>query len=286
MSWLRRLLGPAVFHGRIKANDWRRQTNAALENAAVRVAPRLYREADRLSAMPFRTEEMARPEGDLIDDLAAYTALPVAVVEDLVCRRRPVDFRAEWHATPPALRGDHWFYLSSKTYLFGNAIHFVTDAEVDAVAELLPPGAAVLEFGAGSGNLSVGLARRGHQVVCDELSALQRDFIRFRVARHGLGDRVRVLDPWQPPDVGSVDAITAFDVLEHVPDGRALLEERLLPALRAGGVLVEDSPFDRNVANPMHHEDWGLEAHLRARGMTVDRTAGARTRVWRMPDAA
>jgi SAM-dependent methyltransferase len=278
---LKRLLGPAVHEGRIKAREWRREGNAALEELSVRAAPHLYRQADRLSARPFRHERMARPSGPVLDDLAAYTGLPTTVVEDLVLRREPVDFRAEWHATPPALRDDHWFYLSSKTYLFGNAIHFPDDTEIDAVAELLVGQETVLEFGAGSGNLALGLAERGLTVVADEVSALQRDFIRFRVTRHGLDERLSVLDPWTAPAAASVDAITAFDVLEHLPDGHATLQDRLLPALRPGGVLIENSPFVRNMANPMHHQDWGMDAYLRDRGLALEHTGADGTRVWR-----
>jgi len=113
----------------------------------------------------------------------------------------------------------------------------------------------------------------------DELSALQRDFVRFRVDRHGLADRVSVLDPWAAPPAGAFDAVSAFDVFEHLPDGRAILADRLLPALGDGGLLFEDSPFVQNLSNPMHHADWGLAEQLRAAGLTV-RASHANLRVW------
>jgi cyclopropane fatty-acyl-phospholipid synthase-like methyltransferase len=130
------------------------------------------------------------------------------------------------------------------------------------------------------GNLALGLARLGHHVVADELSALQRDFLRFRIARHGLQDLVEVLDPWSSPAAASFDAITAFDVLEHMSDGRETLRARLLPALRPGGAFFEDSPFVINAANPMHHADWGLTEALTAAGLSVAETH-ANLRVWR-----
>ena len=43
-------------------------------------------------------------------------------------------------------------------------------------------------------------------------------------------------------------------------DCRAVLERQLLPALVGEGTLVENSPFVVNTANPMHHEDFGVRA--------------------------
>jgi hypothetical protein len=281
VSLARRILGPAVFHGRLKARRWRIQGTRAVESATQQVAPLLYREADRLATFPFRDVQLPPAGRELLDDLAAYTGLTPAVVAELVSRR-PVDFRAEWHATPVALRDDRWFYLSSKMYLFGNAVHFVDDPAVDDAAAHIPDGSTVLEFGCGAGNLTVALARRGHTVVAEELSALQRDFLRFRVHRHGLDDRVSVRDPWVAVQGQSADVITAFDVLEHLPGGRATVAERLLPALRDGGLLIENSPFVQNVANPMHHQDWGLDEQLGAAGMALETVAADGTRVWRL----
>lgn len=264
------------------ARDAGRRSRDLLERAAVAASPHLHRQADALAALPFRQQTHELPVGPVLADLAAYTQLPSDVVERLVIQRRPIDFRGEWHATPTTMRDDHWFYLTSKTYLFANASHFTSAAEIDAVAGLLPAGGTVLEFGAGVGNLAIGLADRGHAIVADELSCLQRDFLRFRVDRHGLSGRVSVLDPWASIPAQTVDAITAFDVLEHLPDGQATLDRRLLPALRPGGMLVENSPFVLNMANPMHHDDWGLDAQLRSRGLELVHVAEDQTRVWRM----
>jgi hypothetical protein len=257
----------------------RRKAAEQVDAAGVRLAESLYRRADALVARAFRAEHCALPAGEVVDDLVAYTQLPRATVERLLSEREPASFRSEWHATHPDLRADHWYYLSGWGYLFGNAIHFADDAAVELVDAALPRGGQVLDFGAGVGNFALALAQRGHSVVADELSAIQRDFLRFRVDRHGLGDRVCVLDPWAAPEPASADAVTAFDVFEHLPDGHALLRERLLPALRPGAVLIEDSPFVRNAANPMHHADWGLADALTAAGLRV-RDQQRNLRIW------
>jgi uracil DNA glycosylase len=75
--------------------------------------------------------------------------------------------------------------------------------------------------------------------------------------------------------------VTAVDVLEHLPDCRHVLETQLLPALADEGVLVENSPFVVNSANPMHHEDFGFEPFMRNAGFAVVAGGDDGTRVWR-----
>ena len=79
----------------------------------------------------------------------------------------------------------------------------------------------------------------------------------------------------------SFDAVVAVDVLEHLPDCRTVLERQLLPALAPNGVLVENSPFVINSANPMHHEDFGFDPFMRTAGFDVIENGSEGTRVWR-----
>jgi 2-polyprenyl-3-methyl-5-hydroxy-6-metoxy-1,4-benzoquinol methylase len=271
-------------------NPARRRRDLLIDRYAPAAAERLYGAADRIAFLPFRTEasnlpETVRVEGrtiNTVDDLVAFTGLERDVVESVLRRRRDISFRSEWLATPPRLRDDRWFYLSSRSYLFANAVHFPDESFVDAyVAPYVPDGGAVLDFGGGTGELSLRCASRGLRATYVELNALQRDFVRFRVARHSLGDRIAVLDPWDAVPTGAFDAVVAVDVIEHLGDAAAVLEDTLLPAMAPGGVLVEDSPFVVTTANPMHHEDFGFEAFLTERGLAAVTDGAMGVRVWR-----
>jgi hypothetical protein len=131
------------------------------------------------------------------------------------------------------------------------------------------------------GTLALMTAATGFDAAVCELNALQRDFIRFRVNRNGLGERVRVFDPWDRIPADRFDALVAIDVLEHLPDGRRLLADQLLPSLHDRALIVENTPFEINVSNPMHHRDWGLDSQLEEAGFSPIAIADDRTRVWR-----
>lgn len=267
-----------------------RRLRDRLVERAPGAAERLYRRADAVANLPFRGERLDPPPPlelnglriDVVADLTQYTGLPRETVERELGTRSGTSFRAEWHATPDPLRHDHWYYLSSKGYLFANAVHF-PDAQfpTDYVRPYVLDGGRVLDFGAGTGNLALLLAATGMDVWVSELNALQRDFIRFRVGRHGLDSRVTVAEPWAELPRSEFDAVVAVDVLEHLPDCRGVLERELLPALAPNGVLVENSPFVVNSANPMHHEDFGFEPFMEQAGFELVRLGADETRVWR-----
>ena len=261
-----------------------------LVEKAPNAAERIYRRADAVANLPFRGERLDPPPPlevnghriDVVADLVDYTALPRETVERELSTRVGTSFRAEWHATPDGLRQDHWYYLSSKGYLFANAVHFPDTSFAEQYVRPHVAGRGrVLDFGAGTGNLSLLLAAAGLDVWASELNALQREFIRFRAARHDLGAQVTVTEPWSELPREAFDAIVAVDVLEHLSDCRGVLERELLPALAPGGVLVENSPFVVNSANPMHHEDFGLEAFMREARFALVANGGDGTRVWR-----
>lgn len=266
-----------------------RATRGPIESGAVTAGALAFRAGGGLVRFPHRHEHIALPtpleiDGyrfDVLVELAEYTELDADLTAALV-RREADDFRSEWYALPSKLRKDVWFYTSSRTYLFANAVHVYESPElIDLLLKLSPREGRVLEFGGGSGNLALALAARGLHVDFLELSALQKDFVRYRVARHGLGEQLTILDRWSSVEESTYDLICAFDVFEHLPDLEHVLDSLIVPALKRDGVLAERSPFSRNLANPMHHEDTrGFDSLLERRSLRVV-SDDPLCRVWR-----
>jgi SAM-dependent methyltransferase len=272
------------------ATATRSRTRRLADGLSVDAGIGLSRFAGRLMRYPHRRErvEIPAPSGidghvfDVVEDLVEYTGLGRDRVLALL-RREHDNFRLEWHALPPALRAEPWYYLSSRTYLFANAVHsFDSRPFLDRLAASSPPPGRVLDFGGGSGNLSLVLAATGYDVDFLEVSALQKDFVRFRIQRHELTERVSVLDSWTALREGAYDMVCAFDVLEHLERLRDVLETQIVPALSAWGVLVESSPFAPTLSNPMHHEDEiGFDARLQRLGFGLE-VDESDFRIWRL----
>ena len=263
-----------------------RRIPTARDTTAIAVGRSFSAGGRKLLLVPYRAERVDLPPPlvagdhrfDVVQDLVEFTSLAPETVHALIARRIE-NFRTEWLQQPATLRDDHWFYLSSHTYLFANAVHFHDTPDViEEISSLLSPGARVLDFGGGTGNLALALAARGFRIEYRELSALQRDFTRFRVQRHELQEHVSILDSWSALPAESYDAVCAFDVMEHLPDLPRTVEQ-IASALVEGGLFIDTPSFSVGIFNPMHHEDPGLESLLHKHGLVLDRTFPA-FRVW------
>ena len=254
------------------------------------IAEALFRAGESTSAVVFRSDLREAPAVvdaggtpiDVIADLTRFTGLPRAVVEENVTTHQHISFRSEWYSTPPELRADHWFYLSSKAYLFGNASHFPPGGPVTKlVEELVPRSGLVWDFGAGSGQLTMRLLASGYEVAASELNALQLEFLRFRARLHSpLTDGLSLFHAGDPDGPKECDAVVAIDVLEHLGNPEQMLSEIILPSLNASGLLIEDSPFVINVSNPMHHADFGFAEFMGSQGFRVVMEGEGMLRAW------
>ena len=172
----------------------------------------------RTQSYPARHELNGVPIG-VAGDLVGYTGLGRDFVERERERRREISFRTEWHASPGHLRADHWYYLSSKGYLFANASHVVNSGFVDRfVRPYLRQGGRVLDYGGAAGNLALMLTASGYEVSYADLGASQRDFVRCRIAGHGLRNRINLLDWWNPVEPHGFDAYSEQACLRLVEE--------------------------------------------------------------------
>jgi len=192
----------------------------------------------------------------ILEDLKAYTCLPEEEIHHRVLRSPQSHFKSEfrWHS-PVGNEELTWFYRCSYGYLFANAAH-----EFWRRLEKLEPGTGrVLDYGAGVGSNTLGLAHRGFDVDYLEIGILQSDFARFRAERHGLSNQIRFLSPFFHGRFDPVGCITEVyevivlkDVLEHIPDYHVCLRH-LIEHLSTGGLIVENSDFQEDEAEQDLH---------------------------------
>lgn len=144
-----------------------------------------------------------------------------------------------------------------------------------ALKELaLPPDAAILDVGTGSGNFAIYLASEGYRVLTGEPATDRsryagREWAR-RAAEAGLADRIRFesFDASRLPfDAEAFDAVFFFGVLHHIEEDlrTAVLAEALRVAKPGGAIvffeprpqLVErlrlEDPDHPPAANPSHY---------------------------------
>jgi SAM-dependent methyltransferase len=147
----------------------------------------------------------------------------------------------------------------------------------DWIADLCRPylGRRVLEVGAGHGDLTTRFAGAGAEVLATDISKRCLDVLDARFADD---ERVTVahLDLFDHTDPGGYDSAVLVNVLEHLPDDRAALEE-LRRLVRPGGhVLLYVpaferlySPFDRAVGHYRRYDRPTLAGAVRAAGLQV-----------------
>ena len=186
---------------------------------------------------------------ELFADILEYTKLPENIVAKLLSRKKE-SFVKEWNNRE--IKDDYWFYLSSKGYFWGNLPHQLDmNCYIKIVKEYSSQRGRILEYGGGIGNLTFKLAKEGYQAEYLELSALQKDFLRFRAYKHKLTN-LKIIDTWQYLKKNYYDVIFALDVFEHIPNAHELVKNQLAPGLKNGGILIDFTCYGKTTKDPMH----------------------------------
>ena len=131
---------------------------------------------------------------------------------------------------------------------------------LDRIEELgRPPGKRVLDVGAAGGSFLAVARGRGYEPLGCEPSAWLCGFAR---RHYGLELQPGTLFDMPLAD-GGLDLLTIFDVIEHTPDPRAVLE-RCHALLRPGGVLAVSYPDYGSLAARLMGRRWVflLTVHL------------------------
>lgn len=125
-----------------------------------------------------------------------------------------------------------------------------------------------LEYGGGIGSLALALSRAGVETTLADISQPSLEFARWRAQRRNLALRTIDLSKDELGDE-TFDLVTAIDVLEHVADPIATLEE-LTRRVRVGGYLCFDLIAGRlDPEEPFHlmRSKFPIRSRVRAMGL-------------------
>jgi hypothetical protein len=116
-------------------------------------------------------------------------------------------------------------YRTSQMYLY-NLTAFAMSATKEPyladLADLVPDGARILDYGCGIGSDGLRLLEAGYQVGFADFANPSTEYLRWRLDKRGLEAPIYDLDT-SPPQPGW-DAAYSFDVIEHVDEPFAFLE--------------------------------------------------------------
>jgi SAM-dependent methyltransferase len=142
-------------------------------------------------------------------------------------------------------------YRTSQMYLYNLtafAMSRTKEPYLADLADLVPPGSRVLDYGCGIGSDGLVLLEAGYRVGFADFANPSTEYLRWRLERRGLEAPIFDLDS-SPPGPGW-DAAYSFDVIEHVEDPAGFLAtlERLANLVVVN--LLEPLPDEPDV----HHE--------------------------------
>ncbi|GHB49156.1 class I SAM-dependent methyltransferase [Mongoliitalea lutea] len=149
---------------------------------------------------------------------------------------------------------DNWSKLYDKVYqlTFGGIYESFTNTTLREINKILPAG-SILDFGAGTGRLSIPLVQQGYEVIAVEQSSGMVDVFKEKCAEKGL------TFPIYPCSIanysnGSADlALAVFTVLSYIIDEEEMLKslQNITDHLNPNGLFFFDLPDNVFFANPV-----------------------------------
>lgn len=195
---------------------------------------------------------------DVCKDLELFTGLTKEELSTRLQRIGNFHFEGEHLFWNPKTGTElAWYYSTSQSYLFANAVH----KPDKSLARLTKEHEPILDYSGGVGNNVLYLAgTKGFKCQYFGIGMIEKEFAQFRFNKRGLQDLVTIRSPWSEatkwmfdpitgalPRDSSLGAILAFDVLEHIPQYHVVVEA-MVASLKVGGVILERSPFAVSLA--------------------------------------
>jgi 2-polyprenyl-3-methyl-5-hydroxy-6-metoxy-1,4-benzoquinol methylase len=243
----RTVLGKRVFASGWAGGRWvtvdQMQSELARAGKARSIA-----EVEFLKALGSFFVELPPPPGDPWSD--EYRQHWLSVYRSLTKNAYDVS-RERLQIDVPALIKRPYPYLSGSHEIVGNQLIAIGSL---IRAMQLPPGASVLELGAGWGNTSLALAQMGYDVTTIDIESNYIELLRARAAMLGVTLNVVQGEFFDIREMArSFDAILFFESFHHCSDHLALLDEIPAKLLPGGKLVLAGETINENIPY-----DWGL----------------------------
>ena len=193
-----------------------------------------------------------------LDDLRAYLGDRFDIE---LLRSAPDAVEREHDAAPD----EHTFYQTSEMYLYDLTAFAMSGTKVPYLADLRKavPSGSLLDWGCGIGSDGLRLLDRGYRVAFVDFDSPSTRYLRWRLERRGLDAPIYDLESDEIP--GGFDAAYSFDVIEHVDDPFAFLDEMERRARIVAVNLLEPVENDTHLHKPLPIKE--LLDHARERGV-------------------
>jgi len=164
-----------------------------------------------------------------------------------------------------------WYKDVSFYYLFALAgFHQLYNHIAFTIDVLKMASGKCLDYGAGMGDLTLEMARRGHSTTYFDVDGESKAFAEWRAGQTGLKLNFVTNREQLQAEVaksGKFNTIVSLDVLEHLPDIENELNF-LTSILETGGKLIFSIPFGSTDAHPMHLDhNLDVIAYLASHGL-------------------